>query len=188
MLRLACEPRAEGMDALTVRLEQARHRILGQPVHLQVWMQFAQFPGDGDVSAPVPKPNGRGEIERPFGIARSASRSRGNGRTEHPIEEIDDQGVALCWEAPEWIVTATRDGHEFGAGSLRYGLRPRIGLYLVVVAVDHQHGTTDFAIHRLADVERRRYCARFYGFGQYRARGISSPADAVLNLLGGVRF
>ena len=88
--RLAGQPRAERMDALAVGLEQARHGVLRQPVDLQVGMQLAQFPRDGDVAAPVPEADGRREIERLLGLASPAWRAclrRGNA--ELAIEEID---------------------------------------------------------------------------------------------------
>ena len=67
-------------------------------------------------------------------------------------------------------------------------LRARIGLDLVVVAVDHQQRAADLAIHRLADIERRRDRPRLHGLDQHRAGGLARPVDAVLDLLGRVRL
>ena len=109
--RLAGEPRAERMDALAAGLEQARHRVLRQPVDLQVGMQLAQLARDGDVAAPVPEADRRGEIERLLGLAPPASRRLARARdAELAIEEVVDQRVALgrkaaradCARRPEW--------------------------------------------------------------------------------------
>ena len=77
---LAGEPRAERMDALAAGIEQARHRILRQPVDLQVGVKLAQFAGDGDVAAAVAEADRRGQIERALGLlgpARRRLRARG---------------------------------------------------------------------------------------------------------------
>jgi hypothetical protein len=63
-----------------------------------------------------------------------------------------------------------------------------MGLDLIVVAVDEQHRATDFAVHRLTDIERGRDIARFDRLDQRRPVGSGGPIDAVLDLPGGMRF
>jgi hypothetical protein len=98
----------------------------------------------------------RRQVERFFGLSHLPRPLFRNRNAEPSIEEIDDQGIALGRNATERIVAASRNSHQLCVGNLRYCLRTPIGLDLIVVAVDHQHGTADLAIHRLADIERRR--------------------------------
>ena len=72
--RLAGQPRAQRMDALAAGRQQARHRVLRQPVDLEVGMELAQLARDGDVAPPVPEADRRGEIECPLGFGRAACR------------------------------------------------------------------------------------------------------------------
>ena len=82
-----------------------------------------------------------------------------------------------------------RKRHQLGMrDQLGHGLGPPMGLDLVVVAVQQQHRTTDLAIHRLADIERRRDSPRFHRLGQNPAGGVARPGDAVLDLLGRMRL
>ena len=59
MLELAGEPCAERVHAFAARREQPGHRILREPVDMEVRPQFPQFPSDGDVSARMPQADGR---------------------------------------------------------------------------------------------------------------------------------
>ena len=56
--RLVGEKRAGRMDALTARLEHRRHRMLRQPVDLQIGMQLAQLVRDRRIPLRVPSPIG----------------------------------------------------------------------------------------------------------------------------------
>ena len=66
--RLAGQQRAQRMDALAAGRQQARHRVLRQPVDLEVGMELAQLARDGDIAAPVAEADRRGEIECPLGL------------------------------------------------------------------------------------------------------------------------
>ena len=151
-------------------------------------MQLAQLSRDGDVAAPMPEANGGREIEGPLSFARLSSPPFRRRNAELAIKKIDDQSIALCRNAAQGIVPAVRNGHEFGAGDFGNELCTRIGLDLVVVAMDHQHGAVDLAVHRLADIERRRDRARLHRFRLHRSRRLVRPVDAVLDLLGRVRL
>src|SRR5216683_6870987 len=107
MVRLACEPRAQRMDAFAIGFEQRRHRVLCQPIDLQVGAQRAKLPRNRDIASPVTQADGRGEIE--YSVRRSCARRRlpacrrqscrllSWGRDAEPaIEEIEHQRVALC--------------------------------------------------------------------------------------------
>ncbi len=159
--RLAGEPRAERMDALAVGLEQARHRVLRQPVDLQVGMQLAQFARDGDVAAAVPEADGGGEIERLLGFARRLGLpSSGAGMPSLRSRKSMIRALHLAGKRPSGLWPPPGMVTSSAPVSSATSLRARIGLDLVVVAVDHQHRAADLAIHRLADVERRRDRAR----------------------------
>ena len=71
--RFAGEPRAQRMDGLAVGHQQARHRILRQPVDLEAGMELAQFLRDGDVAAAVAEADRRGEIERALLLSSRAA-------------------------------------------------------------------------------------------------------------------
>ena len=70
MPRFAGQLCTQGVHALAAGFQQPRHRILRQPVHLQIRMQLAQFPRDGNVTPPMAKSYGRREIERLLGFGR----------------------------------------------------------------------------------------------------------------------
>ena len=64
-----------GMDPLAARLEHRGHRMLGQPVDLEVRVQLAQLVGDRDVAPGVAEPDRRGDVERALAAGAGASRS-----------------------------------------------------------------------------------------------------------------
>ena len=153
-------------------------------------MQLAQLARDGDVAAPVPEADRRGEIERLLGLARRSGRLlAGRGNAEPAIEEIVDQRRCTwpgmrpsgLWPPPAMVTSSA-------PVMLGHGLRARIGLDLVVVAMDHQQRAADLAIHRLADVERRRDRACLHRLDQHGTGGVARPIDAVLDLLGRMRL
>ena len=49
--RLAGQQRAQRMDAFAAGRQQARHRVLRQPVDLEVRMELAQLARDGDIAS-----------------------------------------------------------------------------------------------------------------------------------------
>jgi hypothetical protein len=46
------------MHALALHLKEARHRILGEPVNLQLRAQMSQFSRDGKIASRMPEPDG----------------------------------------------------------------------------------------------------------------------------------
>ena len=185
--RLACEPRAQRMHALAARLRAAASRDPGP----------ASRPAGRDAACAI-RARWRGRAARVRGRwARRdrvrflvfAFRARRSGRRCEPaIEEVGDQRIALGGKAAERIVAAACNRHELGAGQVRDGLRARMGLNTVIVAVDDQQGAADLAIHRLADIE----CG-----GIVRASTVlastapvvsAAQRDAILDLLGRVRL
>ena len=51
------------MNVLAARFENGRHRMLGEPVDLEVGMELAQLVGDGDIALRVPEPDRRRDVE-----------------------------------------------------------------------------------------------------------------------------
>ena len=188
--RLAGEPRAERMDVLAARFQQARHRILRQPVDLHIRMQLAQLPRDSDVAAPVPEPDRRREIEHSLRFAGSQlARLLRGADAELAIEEIDDQGVALGRKAAQRIVTAARNGHELGTGDISDELARahRAGCWSSspwIISIGQR------ILRYIASLTSKCWQDRscFHGLGQHRAGGVARPVDAILDLLGRVRF
>ena len=62
--RLVREERAPRMDALAARLEHLRHRMLGEPVDLEVGMELPELVGDRGVALCVAEADRRGDVER----------------------------------------------------------------------------------------------------------------------------
>src|ERR1700722_10960542 len=156
------------MDALATLLEQAGPGVLRQPVDMQARMQPAQFAGDGNVAAAVPEADRRGKVEHLLLPRRAADRRLGRAEAQPAVEKVVDQSVALGGNAAERIVATISNGHELGAGELGHELAARMGLDLVVVAMDRQHRTADLAIHRLADVDRSHRGALFHWLDEPR--------------------
>lgn len=188
VLRFTDQSGAQGMKALARGVEQARDGILCQPVDLQSGLQQTQLAGDGDVAATVPQANRRREIECLLAAPRRCCLAFGRSGRKSALQKVGNERVGLGRNATERIVTAPADGHEFCARDRSHGLRAGIGLNAIVVAMDHQNGTANLAIHRLADVEGRHDRASFHRLGQHFARGLAGPADGVLDLLGRMRF
>ena len=84
VVRLVGEVLAARVDALALSLEDARHRVLRQPVDLQAVDEVAQLAGDRDVALRVAEPDRRGDVERALaavgavdgGVAPRACRRR----------------------------------------------------------------------------------------------------------------
>ena len=187
----AGQPRAQGMHPLAAGLQQPRDRILRQPVHLQVRMQLAQFARDGDVAAAMAEADRRRKIEgallacRAWQSALVAGAAMPSLRSRKSLIRV----FALCRIAAERVVATAFDRDQFRAGDLGVrGLRARIGLDLVVVAVDEQHRAADPAVHLLADVECGQDRARVHRLDQRRSVGLAGPADPLLDLLGRMRL
>ena len=110
------------------------------------------------------------------------------GNAEPAVEEIDDQGVALCREAAERIVAAIRNSHQLGAGQLGDELCARHRVDLIVVAMDNQQG--QLILRYIASLTSKAggIALRLNGLDQYLAGGLACPFDAVLDLFGRVRI
>ena len=61
---LVGQVRAGRVDPLAAGLQDPGHRMLGQPVDLEVGVQRAQLPGDGDVPQGVAEADRRGDVEQ----------------------------------------------------------------------------------------------------------------------------
>ena len=185
--RLACQTCAERMDTFAAGIEQARDGILCQPVHLQVGVMLAQFAGDGDITPSMPKADRRGQIQCALGPFGSARRRLRRGDAEPAIQKIHDQGIAFCRDAAKRVVAAARDRHELRPRHLGDKLRASMRYDVIIVAVDHQNRAAYSAIHCLADVKCR-VVSSLDGVDEHLATRPACPFDAILDLLGRVRF
>src|SRR6185312_16726096 len=79
-------------------------------------------------------------------------------------------------------------GHELAAAQLGDQLAARVRLDAVVIPMDGEQRTTDLAVHRLADLERRGKAAALDRAHECRAVGVGRPGDALLDLPGRMRF
>ena len=183
---------AQRVDALAVGFEQPRHRVLRQPVHLQVGVQLAQLARDGDVAAAVAEADRRRQIERLSWPATRVSLQRaalaGAGMPSLRSRKSLIRSLHLAGKRPSGLCPPPGMVTSSAPVSSATACAAGVGLDAVVVAVDHQHGAADLAIHGFADVERRRNRPRLHGLGQHRPRGLAGPFDAVLDLLGRMRL
>ena len=146
---------AQRVDALAARGEQSRHRILGQPVDLQVrdgaCAARARSRGRGGRGRGRSAMTGRAPACRASAL-RAAARRPGAGIAEPPIEEVVDQRVDLGREARLRAVAGAGQGCELGAGHRGDVSAARERRDEILVAVDQQHGAGDLAVHGLVDV------------------------------------
>ena len=104
---------------------------------------------------PCPRPIGRGEIERLLGLARPACAPLpGAGMPSLRSRKSLIRALHLAGKRPSGLCPPPGMVTSSAPVTSATSLRARIGLDLVVVAVDHQQRAADLAIHRLADVER----------------------------------
>ena len=123
--RLVRQMRARGMDALAARLQHPRHRMLGEPVDLEVGMQLAQLVGDRRVALRVPEADRRGDVERALAarLARAPSAPAGaRGATKWRSSRLTLTGSRTCgpWPEPSSITSSApvclREGDSAAAG------------------------------------------------------------------------
>ena len=101
---------ARGMDALALGLEHAGHRVLGEPVDLQVGHERAQLARDRDVAARVAEADRRGDVQRARAGRRSggpSGRAGSDGSTNSRIGEVDldrADGTSGTWSPPSIVV------------------------------------------------------------------------------------
>jgi hypothetical protein len=90
MGRLVGQQRARRVHALPAPLEHGGHRVLGEPVDLQVGMEPAQLLGDRGVPLSVPQPDRRGDVQRAL-AARPAAHPAPRRRRQ--LDEVAQQQV-----------------------------------------------------------------------------------------------
>ncbi len=75
------------MDRFARALKERRHRMLREPIDLEVWVQIAQRAGDREIASGVAKTDRRGEIERAPVAAQSVADD--HGRLRHASRSFD---------------------------------------------------------------------------------------------------
>ena len=188
------ELRAQRVDPLAARLEDRGHRVLGQPVDLEVGMELAQLVGDRDVALGVAEPDGRRDVqraappvERPRPGGRSWRHRRSRGSAElHEVadEQVGEHRVA----ARDHVVGALDDARAARRSARRVaGPVPAAGSVSSVPwtrsigqATARQTASTASAV----DVERRVVSRR----ASPRRRSSERPAGRVLDRLRRVRL
>src|SRR3972149_9603913 len=98
------------MNPLAVRLEDPCHRILGEPVDLEVRTELAQLACDRDVALRVAEPNGRRDVQRAFPPAARASPSP--GRRLRRSEKLAEKEVHLHRVASVWGMAGSVERDE----------------------------------------------------------------------------
>ena len=92
------------------------HRVLREPVDLEVGMQLAQLVGDGGVALGVAEADRRGDVERalaPRLAPRPAPRLAGGGSTKSRRSRFTFTGSRTCGD-----MAAALQRHELAAGRL----------------------------------------------------------------------
>ena len=103
------------MDPLAACLEHRGHRMLREPVDLEVGMELPQLVRDRSVALRVTEPDRRRDVERalPTRPAAHPATRRRRGRDEVAQEQIDLHRIADVRE-----VAASLERHERAAGRL----------------------------------------------------------------------
>jgi hypothetical protein len=181
---------ARGMDPLALGFEHGGHRVLREPVDLEVRVERAELLRDRHVAPGVPEPDRRRDVERPaLPVQRPRPGLHLRRGRHHPVGEVLEEAVHLDGVARLRKMPGAVEGDERPAGQLGHGLGAGAGLADVEVAVEHEHG----AAHSPADVARlllarprlRRLPAREDdGLGA----ALERPFDGVLELLRRVRL
>src|SRR5262249_38721147 len=87
---------AGGVDVLALGVEHGGHRVLGQPIDLELGAEPFQFLGHGIVSVGVAELDGGGQVQSPLGAARAAGPGvRVHGCSRDPVYESGDQPCDL---------------------------------------------------------------------------------------------
>ena len=147
MPRLVGEVVARGMDPLTPLLEHRRHRMLREPVDLELGMQPAQLVGDRSVSLRVTEPDRRRDIQGSLaaGFAAHPARRPRRGETKSRSSRLTLTGSRACGK-----VTRAFEHDELAARQLGETCTRGAGTDRVLASVDHEHGTVD-AGEKIAD-------------------------------------
>ena len=136
------------MDALPARLQHRRHRMLGEPVDLEVGMELAQLVGDRGVALRVAEPDRRGDVERALAARLAAHPARGRRRRRDELaqEEVDLDRIADVRAVPRAF-----EQDELAAGLLGECDPAARTRDRVLRALDHEHRAAEAA----AEVARR---------------------------------
>ena len=116
VVRLVREKRACRMDPLAARLEHRGHRMLGEPVDLEVGMQLPQLRRDRGVALRVAEPDRRRDVERALAPRLAAHPAR---RTRPADCELAQQQVDLDRITCVRQVARALEQDELAAGELR---------------------------------------------------------------------
>ena len=118
--RLVREQRARRVDPLPLRLEHGRHRVLGEPVDLEVGVQLPQLLRDRDVAPRVPEPDRRRDVERaPTPAERPRPGLHLRRRRRDRLGELAQQAVHLHRVARLRQVAGALERDERAAASAR---------------------------------------------------------------------
>ena len=179
-----------GMDPLALGLEHRRHRMLREPVDLEVGMQLAQLLRDRDVAAGMPETDRRGDVERaPAPAECPRPRPRLRRRRHDLVRELLEQAVHLHRVPRRRDVPRALEPDERSARELRDCERPLARLAVVQLTVDDEHGAPD-ACDEIARLLRGRERRRglLVGEDERLHASVETPPDAVLDLLRRVRL
>ena len=123
---------AERVDRLAALLEHGRHRVLGQPVDLEVRMMPASSSAIADVAHRVAQADGRREVQRAPTPGQRASPGPGGRRGRSSVivrsrlrqrsDEVADQEVREDRVAARDHVVRALDDDKWRAGELRESL------------------------------------------------------------------
>ena len=187
VLRLVGQMGAGGVDALALTLEHPGHRVLGEPVDLQVRLEPAELAGDRDVTLRVAEPDRGGDVEGPGTAVRPVD--RGVARRALPPEgvlrEVAESQVDLDGLAGVGEVAGTADRLELPVAEA--GQRSSVARRrdLVTVALDHQHRAVQ-ALRQSAQGGPVAVDLAKCGGRHRRGVGLQSPSDPVLDALCGM--
>src|SRR5437660_321102 len=103
------------MNPLAPSLEQLGHRMLRQPVDLQVRLQFSQLIGDGNVALRMAEANRRRDVQR---SPTARHRAPPGADLARALDEFADKQVNLDRIAGIWRMCGSVQGDHRSAGSL----------------------------------------------------------------------
>ncbi len=180
---LAGQLGARRVNALTARRQDFADRVLGEPVDFEAGMELAQLIGDRHIPLRVAQADWRADVERaprPAPAARPAGHRRRRAG-EVAEQQVERDRVARMRRVPGTVERDQRPVRQLGergAGGM--------GPDRVVAAVHDQHRAADPG----RELAHRGLVEPWRGDGRDQSlrRCLQAPADAVLDLLGRVRF
>ena len=188
--RLAGEVPRRGVDVLAVGGQHPRHRVLGEPLDLEVGVQPAQPTGHRHVAAGVPEADGGGDVEGPPPASYGARAGPSWGDRREALGEGTDLVVDQHGVAQERAVAGPLDHDQAAPGQLREPLAVGESAHLVLRPVQHRDRHGELRAQRL-DVAADRAVAPEPP-GRHVDEGLRghlpTPRHGVLELLGRVRL